>query len=293
MECSLIAVMGRIGAGKSSFVNKASGSKMEVGDGLKSCTAEVTRTTPFLVRGKYVILLDTPGFDDTCKSNYEVLQEIADYMTATYKQKVLLTGIVFLHSILDRRMTPATVRNIRVFENLCGEKPLKSVIMVTTMWEMLQGTELIQKGETREADLVKNPDFFGYALQEGATLMRHTDTQESSHSILSSLLIREDGRNTLAIQIEMVDDKLPLDKTSAAALIEDFDRIIENIQMKIEREKRVMPGETRRERRDKDASIKKMKARVRQLKERKENIGEGGSLLAHVVFLRWIKSLFS
>jgi hypothetical protein len=51
-----------------------------------------------------VYLIDTPGFDDTNRSDTEVLKEIARWLVASYKGKILLNGIIYLHRITDIRM---------------------------------------------------------------------------------------------------------------------------------------------------------------------------------------------
>jgi hypothetical protein len=67
------------------FINLATGSDLQrVCRGLRGCTSEVTPTLPFDIGGRKVILLDTPGFDDTSISDFDILDKIADYMNATY-----------------------------------------------------------------------------------------------------------------------------------------------------------------------------------------------------------------
>lgn len=39
--------------------------------------------SPFMLDGKMVTLIDTPGFDDTVKSEAEILRLIADFLAAT------------------------------------------------------------------------------------------------------------------------------------------------------------------------------------------------------------------
>ncbi|PVF93007.1 P-loop containing nucleoside triphosphate hydrolase protein [Serendipita vermifera] len=290
MDYSLIAVMGPTGAGKSTFINLASGSYQKVGTGLKSCTEKVTPTEPFSVQGRVVVLIDTPGFDDTNTSDFDILDEIAEYMAKTYKKKRLLDGILYFHSIADRRMGGIAVRNLRLFESLCGEDPLKSVMVVTNMWGLLPNMEL---GVARESELREDPLFFGQVLGAGATLVRHTDTTPSSHKIISSLLEQGDKRRRLAIQAELVDEKLRLDETSAAAeLLRDFDAMIQNLNRRIEREERAKAGENSVERKEREVVIRKMREKIRQLEERKVRIKKKGSHWTDVVFLRWIKKTF-
>ena len=48
--------------------------------GLESCTAEVQVTNEFTLDGRAVTLIDTPGFDDTSKSDTEILKLIALFL---------------------------------------------------------------------------------------------------------------------------------------------------------------------------------------------------------------------
>jgi hypothetical protein len=50
---------------------------MRVGDDLESCTDAVEISPPFTLNNRTVYLIDTPGFDDTVKSDAGVLREIA------------------------------------------------------------------------------------------------------------------------------------------------------------------------------------------------------------------------
>ena len=50
---------------------------------LKSCTAEVQVADEFVIDGRRVILIDTPGFDDTNVSDAEILEKIAAFLAVT------------------------------------------------------------------------------------------------------------------------------------------------------------------------------------------------------------------
>ena len=47
---------------------------------MESCTTDVKLANEFTVDGRTVILIDTPGFDDTTKSDAEILRLIAAYL---------------------------------------------------------------------------------------------------------------------------------------------------------------------------------------------------------------------
>jgi len=95
-------VMGATGSGKTSvsrreasyndqeahpsvaqFINLASRSNLRIGMNLESCTAEVQLADEFTLDGRSVILIDTPGFDDTSKSDTDILKMIAAFLATT------------------------------------------------------------------------------------------------------------------------------------------------------------------------------------------------------------------
>ena len=101
-------VMGRSGAGKSSvsteilvadetlillffkFINLASNSSLKIGEGLESCTERVEMSEPFQLEpnGRYIRLIDTPGFDDSFKSDADILNTIATFLVNEYVVRI-------------------------------------------------------------------------------------------------------------------------------------------------------------------------------------------------------------
>ena len=64
------------------FINLISGSNFTVGNGLRSCTDSV-QTVDFDLDGRRVVLIDTPGFDDTTMSDTDVLNMIAAFLESS------------------------------------------------------------------------------------------------------------------------------------------------------------------------------------------------------------------
>jgi predicted GTPase len=62
------------------IINSASGSDLTVGEGLKSCTYDVNVALDFELDGRVVKLIDTPGFDDTNRSDTDILAAIAGHL---------------------------------------------------------------------------------------------------------------------------------------------------------------------------------------------------------------------
>ena len=65
------------------FINLASVSNLRVGTGWGSCTVDIQVADEFTLDGRTVTLIDTPGFDDTSKSDAEILEMIAAFLAAT------------------------------------------------------------------------------------------------------------------------------------------------------------------------------------------------------------------
>lgn len=65
------------------LINTGSGSNLRIGANLKSCTAEVQLANEFTLDGQRVLLVDTPGFDDTYKSDTDILKMIAAFLATT------------------------------------------------------------------------------------------------------------------------------------------------------------------------------------------------------------------
>ncbi|CAG8261014.1 unnamed protein product [Penicillium salamii] len=204
----LIAVMGLTGTGKSTFIQTATESpEVVVGHDLESCTSEMKGYT-FHYKGHNVNLIDTPGFDDTHKSETEVLANIAKWLEDSFRNHEKLNGVIYLHSINKPRMEGSALRNLRLFRRLCGENPLKNVVLATTFW----GAVNEQTGASREEELRQRPEFWGNMVDHGSRMMRVTD-RASTLEIVDYLMPMTGV--PLEIQKEMVDQDKPLIETAA------------------------------------------------------------------------------
>jgi hypothetical protein len=198
---------------------------------------------------------------------------------------------LYFQSIADRRFGGIAKRNLKLFQSLCGDDPLKSVIVVTTMWDLLPPDDP-NLGPDREQEM--KTIFFAPIIEQGGRLVRHQDNTDSAQQIVS-LLFDKQSREALAIQSEMVDHGRRLDQTTAAAeLTRDFDAMIKNLKIKIKVEERLMKKETGQEREEMIEKIKGIRRKIKELEKRKASIqNDTGSLWAHMLFLRWVKAKFS
>jgi hypothetical protein len=206
----------------------------------------------------------------------------------SYKKRRLLTGILYFHNISNTRVGGIAVRNLRLFEELVGDDPLKSVIVVTNMWKLVDE----DLGGARELELKTDPDFFKGIHDQGGIFMRHLDTKDSAFKILRYLLDRKLAPGKLTIQIEMVDEKLTLDETNAAAaLMRDFDQLISNLGRRIDREEKFIASGrgTSQDRSESEKTIQKMRTKLRELEARKKSLQRGGSISLQKRFIKFVK----
>ena len=157
-----------------------------------------------------VYLIDTPGFDDTNRSDTEVLSEIAAWLGNSYRSNIPLHGIIYLHRITDIRMKGSARKNLIMFKQLCGTDALKKVILVTTMWDKVSSDEAVM----REKELIDTPEFWGWMLGKGSSCHRHNNTERSARDIVH-LLAHHNAPIATELQRQLVDEKRTLDQTSA------------------------------------------------------------------------------
>ncbi|PWW78611.1 hypothetical protein C7212DRAFT_21302, partial [Tuber magnatum] len=212
----LIAVMGVTGAGKSYFIREVTGnSDVKVSSGLHSCTGQV-ESYSFEHAGATVTLVDTPGFNDTARSDTEVLTEICDWTSETFRENRLLSGIIYLHNVTNVRMDGSSVKNLRMFQKLCGRGALKNVFLTTTQWSKVTDQA---EGEIRERALCKERNFWGLLIERGATLQRFHGTRESGLKLIDQLMPKQPA--ALDIQDQIVTQKKTIVETDAGQCINE------------------------------------------------------------------------
>ncbi|KAL4069908.1 P-loop containing nucleoside triphosphate hydrolase protein [Scleroderma yunnanense] len=175
-------MVGPSGAGKSSFVNMVTGSQgQRVGHSLTSCTSEINAVRCTIL-GSTIVLLDTPGFKDTNKSDTEILKSIVDWLSK--RKGTLLSGILYFHRITDDRITGTAVKYIPDFQRLCGENGISKIVLTTTMWDGLEE----EVGIERLKGLKRN--YWKPMAARGSTAFRYLNTRQSAEELLLHLLGR-------------------------------------------------------------------------------------------------------
>ncbi len=180
---------------------------------------------------KQLILVDTPGFDDTFRDDAQVLQEVATFLEATYKKNIKLSGIIYLHDITNNKMGHAATANLAMFQALCGDDPLKNVILATTRWGDLQ-QDARDRAVDFEDELTTEEKFWGGMVEKGSRVLRFQNSRESAFEILRPLIKRA-REMTLQIQQEMAVENRSLAKTSAG---EQLNKQLLELEQKLEQQ---------------------------------------------------------
>ena len=130
----------------------------------------------------------------------------------SYSRRITLSGILQFHNISENRMRGTPRKNLQVFEELCGSKALKNVILTTTYWDCI--TE--ELGSKREAQLKSM--FWKPMTSNGAQVARfHPQTYESAWDLIDRFGTADVP--ALKVQEEMVDQGMKLHETSAFRLL--------------------------------------------------------------------------
>ncbi|KAL4073387.1 P-loop containing nucleoside triphosphate hydrolase protein [Scleroderma citrinum] len=199
--------MGPTGAGKSSFVSRATGAAGDgVGHTLTSHTSEI-KATRYKIGGASVVLVDTPGFDDTKKSDLEILESIANWLGETYKEGALLSALLYFHRITDNRMAGTPLKNLRVFQRLCGNNAMSQIVLTTTMWDEVDE----EVGMERLEEL--RGSYWKPMIAQGSTTFRYLNTQESAMELIVQLVAKK--RREVRLQKEIANKHMELRETSA------------------------------------------------------------------------------
>jgi hypothetical protein len=141
----------------------------------------------------------------------------------------LLSGVLYFHNIEDMNTRFISILNHRIFHRLCGEDPMKTVVIVTNRW----GSVDEATGSLREQELKTEKQFFKGSVDAGARLMRHYATTDTATEIIQTILSTERERKRPRIQGKVMERGLRFDETRAEnELKNDF----ENLRRKLKRD---------------------------------------------------------
>lgn len=224
-----------------------------------------------------MVLVDTPGFDDTNEDDSEILRRIAVWLAESfvrylfgdhvahginrYDQNMTVAGVLYFHDIGQKRMLGSTRMNLRMFESLVGigkKGRLPIIALVTSQWDLVRP----EVGSQREEEL--KGAFWKDAIRGGAIVER-VDGQGSHARIVNAVLKASEKRSekeasssqrkpqsqtSMLIQHEFVDNDVPIPLTEAGQKLRynlddllkhqaEIARIAENDAKRVEAEQKL------------------------------------------------------
>ena len=115
--------------------------------------------------------MDTPAFKDKVLKDSDVLKMLVDWLACTYRAAQKLSGILYLHSIDEVRMSKSSLRSLTVLKQLCGENFYSNLTLGTTCWSLVHYSTAL----AREGELEANSTFWKSMIAKGARLERIPD----------------------------------------------------------------------------------------------------------------------
>ena len=106
-------------------------------------------------------------------------------------------------------MAGTPLKNLRMFEELCGKNAFQNVILATTMWDEVDE----ETGEARENELKKK--YWRAMLDRGSRTSQFMRTHQSAFELINPLIDAANKRISVQLQQEMVDMRKKLPLTSA------------------------------------------------------------------------------
>ncbi|KPI44988.1 uncharacterized protein AB675_2325 [Cyphellophora attinorum] len=240
----VIALMGMSGAGKSQFIDQFKPRPRPlVSDSVNPGTQRVAMYKCRHRSMKPFWLIDTIGFNDQGMTDAQVLGEISNWMTRAYLRDISLTGIIYMHSIIQPRFERSSMHNLDLFERLVGVDALRTVLLVTTFWDHVPEQLDRSTADNIERQLRRNRKYWGGLVSAGAQMDRHYDTVRSALGIIRRVIsLRADceGAVWTRMQREMSGGG-PLGQTrvgeKVAHLLDDKERAFDQEKYDIERER--------------------------------------------------------
>jgi len=183
----------------------------------------------FPLNGKFVTLVDTPGFDNSIYEDKDVFEIIKATLRQGGDKK--LDAIIYLQRISDIRIGRAARRSIRLFQghgesnNDFGPTYMSNIILATNRWDHVTETE----GILREKKLENHAEYWKSLKENGSRIARFTGTRESALELISLAM----GNTPQPLQVErkVVDPKDSANEPAAGRLVnEELEKLHEDLK---------------------------------------------------------------
>jgi hypothetical protein len=225
----------------------------------------IVEAYPFYSNGLSFVLIDTPGFDDSGRDDEDIFNDIAQWLKTSYESGQRLTGLLYLHRIIDNRQKGSEIRNLRMFQKICGENNFGNVVLGITFWDQ----EEPEVAASKEKELCDTPEFWGDMIARGSRVVRIPHNRREGIKLLEE--IAKNKPVTLCVQDELVEQGLTIFETTAATAIlhsQELKAVREEERKLKEAAEKQHHEELERLKRESAAKVEREERMFRQLRDR-------------------------
>ena len=221
--------------------------------------------------GRTVLLIDTPGFNDSSVRDVDILNDLAGWLAKSYEASVRLHGLIYLHGIQDARMTGSDRMHLNVFKKMTGLENMTQVVLATSFWDVTDHS----KGEYREKQLSERNDFWKDMKDAGAAMIRFKNDRASAMDMVKHI-VDHNKKTTLKIQVEMQEGKTVRNTGAGQTLEEDISGRVKNAEKEFEKKnddlRQAMKDENEQAAQEALNAQEKLKKEMAELNKTKEKL---------------------
>lgn len=115
-------------------------------------TQQVT-SSAFALDNTHVRLLDTPGFDDSHRSEVQILRLLAQYLATSYVGDAKLSGVIFIQTLNEERAISSEKTRLRLYKKLLGEEAYGQVVIACTKWKDADEAKRLKEQRVEREDI--------------------------------------------------------------------------------------------------------------------------------------------
>ncbi|KAF9032205.1 hypothetical protein BJ165DRAFT_777023 [Panaeolus papilionaceus] len=177
-------LLGPTGSGKSTFIeslapNTTPGLSSNKLEGFTQ-SVNIYRIVNIKTKAMYPIyLVDVPGFADTKISSMGIVSMLRKMIQTNNNPHF---NILYFTPIHNPRLPGSQRRVLRTFEALTGPRSARSIMIVSTMWDLVWGESASRRTESNFSQL--QDEIWKPYISRGSHIVRFQNTQESALTIL-------------------------------------------------------------------------------------------------------------
>lgn len=174
------------------------------------------------IDGKRLVLLDTPGLDDTSEnsSDFDIFLILATQLRRLYEENMLFNGVIILQPLeFNRRIRGTERRMISLLKRIVGFKCLDNVVIGCTMIDDMKEEGVEQRKKDRKDEVECWGQFCDH--EPPAEVVSHYNTKESAIRIVRKLMNKDPKPLLIQKELEQSGDG-DLMQTSAGKYLDDY-----------------------------------------------------------------------